>query len=85
MKFEYTLKIFSLKELEEKGVAVDSENNLIYACRTDGSCEVHDVKAEQLERLSAVLNSMGEEGWELVQLIFHSSGIISFWKRAVEI
>ncbi|HEX2966318.1 MAG TPA: hypothetical protein VHO84_11050 [Syntrophorhabdaceae bacterium] len=85
MKFEYTVRIFSLKELEEKGIAVDSENNLIYACRSDGSCEVHDVKVEQLDKLSSILNSMGEEGWELIQLIFHPSGIISFWKRMVEV
>jgi hypothetical protein len=27
---------------------------------------------------------MGEEGWELVQLVFHQSGIVSFWKRSIE-
>jgi hypothetical protein len=84
MQFEYKVKIFSMKDLNEKGIVVDSENNIVYACRTDGACEIHDVKMEQLDNLSSVLNMMGEEGWELVQLVFHQSGIVSFWKRSIE-
>jgi hypothetical protein len=38
---------------------------------------------EQLDNLSSVLNVMGEEGWELIQLVFHHSGIVSFWKRSI--
>jgi hypothetical protein len=84
MQFEYKVKIFSMNDLNEKGIVVDSENNIVYACRTDGACEIHDVKMEQLDNLSSVLNVMGEEGWELVQLVFHQSGIVSFWKRSIE-
>jgi hypothetical protein len=84
MQFEYKVKIFSMNDLNEKGIVVDSENNIVYACRTDGACEIHDVKMEQLDNLSSVLNMMGEEGWELVQLVFHQSGIVSFWKRSIE-
>jgi hypothetical protein len=84
MKFEYKVKIFSMKDLGEKGIVVDSENNIVYACRTDGACEIHDVKMEQLDNLSSVLNVMGEEGWELIQLVFHQSGIVSFWKRSIK-
>lgn len=84
MKYEYRVKIFTMKDLEEKGVAVDSENNIVYACRTDGACEIHDLKMEQLDSLSSLLNVMGDESWELVQLVFHQSGIVSFWKRSRE-
>jgi len=83
MKFEYKVKIFSMEDLKEKGVVVDTENNIVYACRSDGACEVHNVKLEQLDNLSTVMNAMGEEQWELVQLVFHQSGVISFWKRAL--
>ena len=38
----------------------------------------------KVENLSALFNEMGEEGWELVQLFFHQSGIVSFWKRVVK-
>ena len=84
MKFEYKVKIFSMKDLKEKGIVTDSESNIVYACRTDGACEMHNVKMEQLDNLSLVLNEMGEEGWELVQLVFHQSGIVSFWKRSIK-
>lgn len=63
---------------------MDSQNSIVYACRPDGACEVHDVTLEQLDNLSKTLNEMGEERWELIQLVFHQSGIVSFWKRALD-
>lgn len=84
MKFEYKVKIFSMQDLKDKGIVIDSHNNIVYACRSDGACEIHNVKMEQLDNLSAVLNILGEEGWELVQLVFHQSGIVSFWKRSLK-
>ena len=82
--FEYTIKTFSMEDLEEKGIVIHPENNIVFACRPDGSCAVHDVGLEQTERLSTLFNEMGAEGWELVQLFFHSSGIVSFWKKKAE-
>jgi len=84
-KFEHTVRIYSLEELKRRGVDIEKENNLIYACRPDGECEVHEVGVEQLDNLSALLNEMGTSGWELVQLVFHQSGIVSFWKRLVPV
>jgi len=83
MAYEYTVKIFSMDDLKKKGIVVDPKNNIIYACRTDGACEVHNVTMEQINNLSLLLNDMGHEGWELVQLVFHHSGIVSFWKRLI--
>jgi len=80
-RFEYTVKIYSVEELKERGVDIGEENNIVYACRPGGECEVHDVGTEQLDDLSGLLNEMGSSGWELVELVFHRSGIVSFWKR----
>ena len=80
-KYEYTIKAFSMEELEEKGVVVHPQNNIVFACRPDGACAMHDVALEQTEQLSVLFNELGREGWELVQLFFHPSGIVSFWKR----
>jgi len=80
-KYEYTVRIYSMEELKQSGVDVEEENSIVYACRPGGECEVHDVGAEQLENLSGLLNTMGASGWELVELVFHQSGIVSFWKR----
>jgi hypothetical protein len=82
-KFEYTVRIYSMEELKRSGVDIEEENSIVYACRPGGECEVHDVGAEQLDNLSSLLNEMGASGWELVELVFHQSGIVSFWKRDV--
>ena len=83
MAYEYTVKIFSMEELKKKGIVIDPEKNIVYACRPDGACEIHDVSTEQLDNLSRLLNNTGREGWELVQLLFRPSGIVSFWKKAL--
>jgi hypothetical protein len=80
-RYEYTVRTYSMGELEERGIVVHPNNNIVFACRPDGSCAVHDVGMEQMENLSGLLNDMGREGWEMVQLVFHASGIVSFWKR----
>ncbi len=84
MKFEYTIRTYSMDQLRDAGVDIDEENNIVYACRSDGECEIHAVGIEQLNNLSGMLNEMGSESWELVELFFHHSGIVTFWKRAVK-
>jgi hypothetical protein len=80
-QYEYAVRTYSMGQLEERGIVVHPENNIVFACRSDGSCAVHDVGMEQMERLAGLLDDMGRDGWELVQLVFHISGIVSFWKR----
>jgi hypothetical protein len=84
MEWEYKVKVFSTKELRDGGVVVDPQRNIVYACKPDGGCEVHDVSLEQMERLATTLDVLGKDGWELVQLFFHASGMVSFWKRRLE-
>lgn len=81
MKYEYMIKIFSMEDLSKEDIVVDPENNIVYACRPDGECEVHNLGVEQLENLSELFNKMGEDGWEMVQLFFRPLGIVSFWKK----
>jgi hypothetical protein len=81
MKYEYLVKIFSMEDLSKEGVVIDPVNNIVYACRPDGECEVHKVGIEQLGNLATLFNKMGEEEWEMVQLFFRPLGIVSFWKK----
>lgn len=82
-RYEYTVKIFSMDDLEKKGVVIDPEKNIVYACRPDGECEVHDVGMEQIDNLSMLLTDFGNQGWELIQLFFRPLGIVSFWKKKI--
>ncbi len=85
MKFEYTIKIYTMDMLRDAGIDIEEEkNNIVYACRPDGECEIHEVGIEQLNNLSGIFNEMGKEGWELVELFFHHSGVVTFWKKVVE-
>ncbi|MBA4418694.1 MAG: hypothetical protein C0392_12420 [Syntrophus sp. (in: bacteria)] len=84
MKYEHTIKIFSLEDLERKGIVTHPHKNIVFACRPEGTCEVHDIGLEQMENLSVLFNEMGNKSWELVQLVFHESGIISFWRRGIQ-
>jgi len=82
MRYEYTVRIFSMEELKKENVVIDPQKNIVYACRPDGGCEAHDM-TEQLENLSELFNRMGDRGWELIELFFRPLGIVSYWKRGV--
>lgn len=82
--YEYTVKTYTMEELEKRGIVVHPHNNIVFACHPNGKCSIHDVGVEQMESLSSLFNEMGTGGWELLQIMFHQSGIISFWKRFKE-
>ena len=84
VEWEYKVRVFSTEDLRKEGIVVDPQKNIVYACKPDGGCEVHNVSLDQIERLTTTFNAMGKSGWELVQLFFHASGIVSFWKRRLE-
>jgi hypothetical protein len=84
MEYEYTIKTYSMQHLQERGIVIDPEKNIVYACRPDGACEIRDVGVEQIDNLSRLFDEMGKEGWELVQLLFRPSGVVSFWKRVLK-
>lgn len=52
-------------------------------CDTEGIC-YFDAGDPFLRAIEAVLNGPGEQGWELVQVLFRSQQMICFWKRAKE-
>ena len=81
MKHEYTVRVFTMEELEKENVITNSERNIVYACQPGGQCEAHDVTSDQLANLCGLFNKFGQDGWELVNLFFRPFGIVSFWKR----
>ena len=42
-----------------------------------------NLPAPQIEKLAEILNAQGEEGWDLVQLLFGQDGALAVWKRAL--
>ncbi len=56
-------------------------NELVVFCSERGECALGDVPHGHVERLQAILNERGAQGWELVQLAFGADGMVGFWKK----
>lgn len=56
-------------------------SRLVYFCSEKGDCGIEHVPAEEPQILVDLLNERGREGWELIQLLFGSNGLMAYWKR----
>ncbi|RLB41619.1 MAG: hypothetical protein DRH12_07765 [Deltaproteobacteria bacterium] len=72
-RFEYRITKHPAEEFVE----------LVYFCSLEGECHLEKVARHQTEVLENILNEMGAEGWEMVQLAFGKGGLIGFWKREI--
>lgn len=74
-KFEYEITIYPAEDLR----------NLVYFCTSRGECEQDMSLTNQLGLLKNSMNQKGAEGWELVQLLVGSEGIVALWKRPLDL
>ena len=61
----------------------DQFSQLTYFCTAQGECELNELPLDQMQTMKGVLNEMGAQGWELVQLFFGKDGIVALWKKEV--
>ncbi len=52
-------------------------------CDDEGACYFDSGPNPLTQAIEQLLNQIGEEGWELVQIVFRPDQIISFWKQEV--
>jgi len=83
MQFEYTVELLTLDEIRGLRETAEVDRNIVYACAEDGECTIRDLGKEQLEHVEGYLNRMGKEGWEMVQIFFARTGVVTFWKRRI--
>jgi len=57
------------------------ENKMRIFCSEKGECSVEEVGTSDSQRVLDALNERGQEGWELVQILFGRDGFVCFWKR----
>lgn len=50
-------------------------------CDDEGSCYFDPGSSPLVQALERLLDSRGEEGWELVQVAFRPAQMIAFWKQ----
>ena len=70
-KFEYDIT---------KHPAVEFET-LVYFCTDQGECSIKNLPSDQVSALTDILNERGDDGWELVQVVFGQDGAVAFWKK----
>jgi len=70
-RFEYKITAYSAKDFHE----------VIYFCSPEGQCDVEGIPVGQIEKIQAILNKQGLEGWELAHVALGKDGIVVFWKR----
>ncbi len=68
-------------EYEITSIPAGTFQQLAIFCSEKGDCSLNDVPVDQTAVLRDALNEKGARGWELVQLFFHESGVVAFWKR----
>jgi hypothetical protein len=52
-------------------------------CDDEGACYFDPGRDPLVEAMEHLLDDAGEEGWELVQVVFRPEQMICFWKRSL--
>jgi len=73
-QFEYDITVHS----------ADAFKELVYFCTSEGDCYEEATPANFVAKFANLLNSRGQQGWELVSTNFSARGLVSFWKREIE-
>jgi hypothetical protein len=73
-RFEYQITQHSAADFDK----------VVYFCSESGECSLDEVSRDETRLLTDILNSRGEQGWELVQVSFGKDGIMAYWKRRIK-
>lgn len=57
--------------------------SIVYFCSESGECGLEEIDEGQADKLVAVLNEIGRQGWELVQISYQKDGMVAIWKRPI--
>ncbi len=80
-RWRYNLTVHTADDiLEHLSRAVDEVPPTIY-CSDTGACYFDAGPNPFTEAIQLLLSQQGEEGWELVQVIFRPNQLIAFWKQ----
>lgn len=74
----------TLFEYEITSYPADAFKEVVYFCSSEGACNLEKIPSNQINRMQAILNEHGQEGWELVHVAFGKDGILAFWKRMIK-
>lgn len=81
IRWRYKVTVHMAEEiLEHLSRAVEEVPPTIY-CSDAGACYFDEGPNPFTEAIQNLLTAYGEEGWELVQVVFRMDQMICFWKQ----
>jgi hypothetical protein len=79
--YEHTITIYD-REGILSNVASGAPPPSVVFCDTEGVCFFDETPNPYMKAVIDLLDEMGEDGWELVQVIPREQDLICFWRRA---
>jgi len=80
MSYKHTITVHKREEiLRRVGLAV-TPPPVVY-CDTAGACFFDQASNPYVQAIIAILDEMGQEGWQLVQVQPRAQDLICFWRR----
>ena len=87
-RWQYDVSSCSVEDvfdfMERLNLAAESTCTRKFFCDSQGQCFFDTMPNAEITALIAVLNARGDNGWELVQFLYHKDEMICFWKRRVQ-
>lgn len=87
-RWQYDISTCSVEDVfdfrERLGLAAEGKGAGQFFCDSQGQCFFDGMPNAEVTALTAFLNARGDEGWELVQFLYHKNNMICFWKRQVQ-
>jgi len=84
-RWEYQITTHSAGEVlrirEQLGHPLEEGSPPVVYCDTEGECFFDAAPNPYIESIVHILNGMGEQGWELVQVTFRQTDFICIWRR----
>ena len=73
-----------LTAMEKQGFAESDVGSRVLFCDSEGGCFFDDAPDPIEDAIKGIMNNRGQDGWELVQVIFREKEMLCFWRRQTE-
>jgi hypothetical protein len=79
-EYEHTITTHDREEILSKAASPETPPSVVY-CDAEGACFFDDAPNPYVRAVIELLDGIGRDGWELVQVIPREQDLICFWRR----
>lgn len=73
-----------LSAMEQRGYSENAAASRVLFCDTEGGCYFDEAPDPVESTIRDILNERGQDGWELVQVIFREKEMLSIWRKQTD-